>query len=133
MCGIFGFTKFKKEDLEKARESLHTLHHRGPDQWNDYFDKDIYIGHQRLSILDLSEHGKQPMITPDEKVIITVNGEIYNFLELKKELEHKYDFKSTFPVAFHECLNDGEPSVRLFIVVVVFVANLLNSNITTKS
>jgi asparagine synthase (glutamine-hydrolysing) len=95
MCGIFGFTKFKKEELEKARESLHTLHHRGPDQWNDYFDENIYIGHQRLSILDLSEHGKQPMITPDEKVIITVNGEIYNFLELKKELESKYTFKST--------------------------------------
>jgi asparagine synthase (glutamine-hydrolysing) len=95
MCGIFGFTKFKKEELEKARESLHTLHHRGPDQWNDYFDEDIYIGHQRLSILDLSEHGKQPMISPDEKVIITVNGEIYNFLELKKELESKYMFKST--------------------------------------
>lgn len=95
MCGIFGFTKFKKEELEKARESLHTLHHRGPDQWNDYFDEDIYIGHQRLSILDLSEHGKQPMISPDEKVIITVNGEIYNFLELKKELESKYTFKST--------------------------------------
>ena len=68
MCGIFGFTKFKKEDLEKARESLHTLSHRGPDQWNDYFDEDIYIGHQRLSILDLSEHGKQPMISPDEKI-----------------------------------------------------------------
>lgn len=95
MCGIFGFTKFKKEDLEKARESLHTLHHRGPDQWNDYFDEDIYIGHQRLSILDLSDHGKQPMISPDEKVIITVNGEIYNFLDLKKELESKYTFKST--------------------------------------
>jgi asparagine synthase (glutamine-hydrolysing) len=95
MCGIFGFTKFKKEELEKARESLHTLHHRGPDQWNDYFDEDIYIGHQRLSILDLSEHGKQPMISPNEKVIITVNGEIYNFLELKKELESKYTFKST--------------------------------------
>ncbi|MGJ0366245.1 asparagine synthase (glutamine-hydrolyzing) [Aliarcobacter cryaerophilus] len=95
MCGIFGFTKFKKEDLEKARESLHTLHHRGPDQWNDYFDEDIYMGHQRLSILDLSEHGKQPMISPDKKVIITVNGEIYNFLELKKELESKYTFKST--------------------------------------
>ena len=95
MCGIFGFTKFKKEELEKARESLHTLSHRGPDQWNDYFDEDIYIGHQRLSILDLSEHGKQPMISPDEKVIITVNGEVYNFLELKKELEDKYTFKST--------------------------------------
>lgn len=95
MCGIFGFTKFKKENLKKARDSLHTLHHRGPDQWNDYFDGDIYIGHQRLSILDLSEQGKQPMISPDEKVIITVNGEIYNFLELKKELEDKYSFKST--------------------------------------
>lgn len=95
MCGIFGFTKFKKEELDKARESLHTLSHRGPDQWNDYFDEDIYIGHQRLSILDLSEHGKQPMISPDEKVIITVNGEVYNFLELKKELEDKYTFKST--------------------------------------
>ncbi len=95
MCGIFGFTKFKKEELEKARESLHTLHHRGPDQWNDYFDEDIYIGHQRLSILDLSDHGKQPMISPDEKVIITVNGEVYNFLELKKELESKYTFRST--------------------------------------
>lgn len=95
MCGIFGFTKFKNEELKKARESLHTLRHRGPDQWNDYFDQDIYIGHQRLSILDLSEHGKQPMISPDEKVIITVNGEIYNFLELKKELESKYTFKST--------------------------------------
>ncbi len=95
MCGIFGFTNFKKKDLDKARESLHTLHHRGPDQWNDYFDEDVYIGHQRLSILDLSEHGKQPMISLDEKVIITVNGEIYNFLLLKKELESKYTFKST--------------------------------------
>lgn len=95
MCGIFGFTKFKKEDLEKARASLHTLRHRGPDQWNDYFDEDIYVGHQRLSILDLSEQGKQPMISSNKNVIITVNGEIYNFLELKKELESRYTFKST--------------------------------------
>lgn len=95
MCGIFGFTKFKKEDLEKARDSLHTLRHRGPDQWDDYFDSEIYIGHRRLSILDLSEHGKQPMISPDGNVIITVNGEIYNFQEIKNELKYKYDFKST--------------------------------------
>lgn len=95
MCGIFGFTNFKKDDLETARKALHTMEHRGPDQWNDYFDEDIYIGHQRLSILDLSENGKQPMLSPDRKVIITVNGEIYNFLELKKELEYKYKFNST--------------------------------------
>lgn len=95
MCGIFGFTNFNINELEKARESLHTLHHRGPDQWNDYFDEDIYIGHQRLSILDLSDHGKQPMISLDKKVVITINGEIYNFLELKKVLQRKYTFKST--------------------------------------
>lgn len=95
MCGIFGFTNFKKQDLEKARKSLHALHHRGPDQWNDYKDDNIYIGHQRLSILDLSEHGKQPMISPDGNIIITVNGEVYNFLKLKEELKYKYEFKST--------------------------------------
>jgi asparagine synthase (glutamine-hydrolysing) len=95
MCGIFGFTNFKDRDLGKGRESLHNLHHRGPDQWNEYYDENIYIGHQRLSILDLSEHGRQPMMSPDENVIISVNGEIYNFLTLKKTLENKYNFIST--------------------------------------
>lgn len=95
MCGIFGFTNFKKQNLEQARKSLHTLEHRGPDQWNDYFDNNIYMGHQRLSILDLSEYGKQPMLSQDGNIIISVNGEIYNFLELKNELKNKYNFKST--------------------------------------
>jgi asparagine synthase (glutamine-hydrolysing) len=94
MCGIFGFTNFKKNNLEKARKCLHTLHHRGPDQWNDYYDENVYIGHQRLSILDLSEHGKQPMISQNKDVILTVNGEIYNFLELKHELKDNYNFIS---------------------------------------
>ena len=95
MCGIFGFTGYKENQLVKAREALHVLKHRGPDQWSDYNDENLYIGHQRLSILDLSEFGKQPMISPDKKVIIAVNGEIYNFLELRKELEKKYTFQST--------------------------------------
>jgi asparagine synthase (glutamine-hydrolysing) len=95
MCGIFGFTNFSEKDLEKAQKSLHTLHHRGPNQWNDYFDDNIYMGHQRLSILDLSEAGKQPMISPKRDVVLTANGEIYNFVDLKKELEIKYDFQST--------------------------------------
>jgi len=95
MCGIFGFTNFKKNNLEKARAALHTLQHRGPDQWNDYYDENTYMGHQRLSILDLSEHGKQPMVSSDGNVIVTVNGEIYNFYELKQELISKYKFAST--------------------------------------
>ena len=95
MCGIFGFTGYKEEQLVKARASLNVLKHRGPDQWNDFTDQNMYIGHQRLSILDLSEHGKQPMISSNKKVIISVNGEIYNYLFLKKELEKKYTFQST--------------------------------------
>ena len=95
MCGIFGFTGYDKRQLVNARAALNVLAHRGPDQWNDFYDENIYMGHQRLSILDLSDQGKQPMISPDKKVIIAVNGEIYNYLTLKKDLEKKYTFQST--------------------------------------
>ncbi len=95
MCGIFGITAFQSKDLGRARESLHKMGHRGPDQWNDYFEGDIYLGHRRLSILDLSENGRQPMISADGSVVICVNGEVYNYLELKSELRDKYPFKST--------------------------------------
>ena len=95
MCGIFGITNFNQPHLSRARESLHTMAHRGPDQWNDFYDNDIYLGHRRLSILDLSENGRQPMVSSDGNVIICVNGEIYNFSELKEELLPTYTFKST--------------------------------------
>jgi asparagine synthase (glutamine-hydrolysing) len=95
MCGIFGVTKFNKDNIQIARTSLHTLVHRGPDQWNDFYDNEVYIGHQRLSILDLSDSGKQPMFSHDQNVILTVNGEIYNYKELKVQLEVKYKFNST--------------------------------------
>jgi asparagine synthase (glutamine-hydrolysing) len=53
------------------------------------------MGHRRLSILDLTEHGRQPMICSNKDVIITVNGEIYNFQELKTDLIKNYQFIST--------------------------------------
>ena len=95
MCGIFGFTNFKMCELDDARMALNTLQHRGPDQWDDYYDENIYMGHRRLSILDLSERGKQPMISEDGGVVIAVNGEIYNFQDLKDDLRAKYPFQST--------------------------------------
>lgn len=95
MCGIFGITHFDRSSLDKAREALHTLSHRGPDQWNEYIDENIYLGHRRLSILDLSIQGMQPMYNEDKSILIIVNGEIYNFQELKKELSLKHQFKST--------------------------------------
>ena len=94
MCGINGifFYKSGKEvdarELERARD---TLAHRGPDGAGLYVSKNkkLGFGHRRLSIIDLSEAGKQPMTNERGSVWITFNGEIYNFKELKAELENK--------------------------------------------
>jgi asparagine synthase (glutamine-hydrolysing) len=93
MCGIFGSAEQTNINIFKNRASLETMKHRGPDQQGEIFDEMVYMGHQRLSILDLSENGRQPMVS--EQVVITVNGEIYNFQSLKIELQNKYIFKST--------------------------------------
>lgn len=94
MCGIFGKTNFDKKEINRLSKGLKLLEHRGPDQTGTYYDENIFMGHQRLSILDLSENGKQPMLSNSEDVVITVNGEIYNFKEIKKELESTYKFNS---------------------------------------
>lgn len=94
MCGIFGITGFNKKDSRRAQSALHTMAHRGPDQWSEYKSEYVYFGHRRLSILDLSENGRQPMISDDRNIVIIVNGEIYNYKHLKRELQNKYHFKS---------------------------------------
>ncbi len=92
MCGIFGFVG--KIPREKAGACLDTLSHRGPDGRGLFQQDAITLGHRRLSILDLSERGHQPMSTPDGRYWITFNGEIYNFVEIRKELSNKYSFRS---------------------------------------
>jgi asparagine synthase (glutamine-hydrolysing) len=93
MCGIFGLVT-DDLNIERARLSLDTLKHRGPDQWGEYIENRVYLGHRRLSIIDLSENGRQPMISDDGNVIITVNGEIYNYREIRNELKQNYNFRS---------------------------------------
>ena len=93
MCGIFGSIEKSGVNLINNRSSLETLRHRGPDHQGEFVDEMVYMGHRRLSILDLSENGKQPMVS--NEVIITVNGEVYNFQKLERELNGKYEFKST--------------------------------------
>ena len=95
MCGIFGHTHPERIGLEQSRTALHMMKHRGPDQWDEWRNDKIYLGHRRLSILDLSEQGKQPMRDNTTGVVISINGEVYNFQGLKKELKEKYPFKST--------------------------------------
>ena len=89
MCGIAGIHNFRS-GRPVGREVLHRmtqlLAHRGPDDEGLFFDDEIGLGHRRLSILDLSERGHQPMITPDGRYAIAYNGEIYNYLELRKDL-----------------------------------------------
>ena len=89
MCGIVGFTG--KEE-ETAGRMLESIHHRGPDDNGLYADDVVTLGHVRLSILDLSYAGHQPMAF--DNLIIVFNGEIYNFEEIHQELEGEYRFES---------------------------------------
>ena len=96
MCGLFGVVQrgsFSEPCFNRARIARDTLWHRGPDQAGEYCIGNAYIGHRRLSILDTSDAGRQPMVAGD--VAVTVNGEIYNFLALRGELEREgYVFRS---------------------------------------
>ncbi|RIL11937.1 MAG: asparagine synthase (glutamine-hydrolyzing) [Proteobacteria bacterium] len=92
MCGIIGLICAKESalDLGKIVEKLAScLAHRGPDEKNTWIDRDtgIAFGHRRLSIVELSSLGSQPMISASGRFVITYNGEIYNFQALRKELE----------------------------------------------
>ena len=90
MCGINGFNW---DDRNLIKEMNKTIIYRGPDDEGIFLDKRISLGHRRLSILDLSKKGKQPM--KFNNLMITFNGEIYNFQEIRNELEEKgHRFKS---------------------------------------
>ncbi len=92
MCGIYGYAYFdssRKADPEILSEMGTVLQHRGPDNMDMLIRGNIGFGHTRLSIIDLSSQGNQPMTNEDGSIIITYNGEIYNFVELKGELEKK--------------------------------------------
>ncbi len=98
MCGIAGFCDFSnKSDKQTLVKMTDVLHHRGPDDSGYSFyettQANIGLGHRRLSILDLSAHGHQPM--SHQNLEIVFNGEVYNFSEIAKELETKgYIFES---------------------------------------
>lgn len=96
MCGIAGFIEFranrkKLELLESVKEMTDSIAHRGPDGSGAWVDeaKGIAFGHRRLSIIDLSDAGSQPMASANGRFVITFNGEVYNFKEIRGELEQK--------------------------------------------
>jgi asparagine synthase (glutamine-hydrolysing) len=95
MCGIAGVIS-EKNNLDKSiiQNMTDALAHRGPDAGAIYQDGKAALGHRRLSIIDLSELSNQPMLSHDGRYIIVFNGELYNFKEVKKEINN-YPFKSS--------------------------------------
>ncbi len=89
MCAINGFTW---EDRPLAERMNEVTKHRGPDGTGVFAGSGVSLGHNRLAIIDLSSTGAQPMKSGDGNLIITFNGEIYNYLELRRELEDGYRF-----------------------------------------
>lgn len=95
MCGICGFC-INDNSIDKLlfEKMTDILEHRGPDSRGTWYDDNIALGHRRLSIIDLTEDGAQPMHYMD-KYVIVYNGEVYNYAEIKEELEQSgYSFKS---------------------------------------
>lgn len=88
MCGILGIYSKNKLDTSELnfKSALSKLDHRGPDNSDVYFDENYYLGHTRLSIIDLSKSSNQPFISKDKKIKLVFNGEIYNYQSLRLEL-----------------------------------------------
>ena len=91
MCGICGEIRFDDThvDLSKMRSMIDSISKRGPDHGDEYKLDNIYLGHRRLSIIDVSSKSHQPMIDQKTGNIIVFNGVIYNFKELRKLLIKK--------------------------------------------
>src|SRR5262249_26551083 len=98
MCGVTGFLNLDGAPASPVilKAMTDAIGHRGPDGEGHFIDGAFGLGHRRLAILDLSPTGHQPMLTPDGRYILSYNGEIYNFRELRIELEARgHQFRST--------------------------------------
>lgn len=92
MCGVAGYvdkTNKYRADRELIKKMTDKLIHRGPDAEGQWVDEQVALGHRRLAIIDLDPKSNQPMVSYDGRYILTFNGEIYNYIELKRELSEK--------------------------------------------
>jgi len=96
VCGIVGLIKkqsLNKIDILNIKNLSSKLKHRGPDDVGEFSDPNIIFSMRRLSIIGL-KNGHQPLISNDKNTILIINGEIYNYIELKNRLRTKYSFKT---------------------------------------
>jgi len=125
MCGIIGFISKDNFNYFKRMlpQAVLSLHHRGPDDSGFFYDDEMGIGlaHRRLSIIDLSSAGRQPMTSNDVSIIY--NGEIYNFKKIRKTLEeygHKFKSKTDTEVVLKSYLQWGIDCLKKFIGMFAF-------------
>ena len=114
MCGILGIIKpnpISDSDIESVRRGALAMAHRGPDGSGEFMEmplvadqgSHLYMAMRRLSIIDLS-HGWQPLKSEDGNIAVIVNGEIYNYIELRQELEKRGHRGLCSSIARHVCL-----------------------------
>ncbi|MFH1320659.1 MAG: asparagine synthase (glutamine-hydrolyzing) [Bacteroidota bacterium] len=124
MCGLAGFFSCDHNDRAVIiNYMLDTIAHRGPDDRNSLHIDDTSLGHVRLSIIDI-EFGKQPMTSDDGRFTLIFNGEIYNYLELKKELSvkgHRFKTSSDTEVLLHLYIEYGKEMLNLINGMFAFV------------
>ena len=117
MCGIAGYTHLKKgPDPDRIWEITRSLIHRGPDQQGVWESGDVSLGAVRLKIIDL-EHGDQPMASDDGDTVLVFNGELYNHMELRRELEqagHRFHSRCDTETVLHAFLEWDIEAFRRF-------------------
>ena len=131
MCGFVGFTGTDEQSELVLTAMMNRIIHRGPDMGGQHIVDNVALGFRRLSILDLSEAGAQPMSSDDGKVTIVFNGEIYNFQELRAELEaagYAFHCNADTEVLVHGYEEWGEDLVNRLRGMYAFVIHDQNKN-----
>lgn len=120
MCGIAGYISVSgrySPDKKKVKIMTDVLRHRGPDAEGQWTDDRVALGHRRLSIIDLDASSNQPLLSHDGRFIISFNGEIYNYIEIKEELKkegHTFNTNSDTEVIIEAYRRYGEDCVKKF-------------------
>ena len=114
MCAIAGFTYRDESAIMKMTDAQS---HRGPDDGGIYTAEGISLGHRRLSIIDVSPHGRNPLFNEDRSLALVFNGEIYNYKELRADLISRHTFSS---------MSDAETILHLYEEIGVLAFEKLN-------
>ncbi len=131
MCGFVGFTNKINDASIVLGKMMDRIRHRGPDSDGKYVDEQIAMGFRRLSIIDLSDQGSQPIFNEDKSLVLTFNGEIYNYKDLREELVasgHKFYTQTDSEVLIHGYEQWGEDMLDKLRGMFAFVIFNKNTN-----